>query len=103
MHIRGDSLSPGELAGGKSGNNIRYTLPSVRGDLIRYVSGKEEECHNIGLLSEISDQMMLKLKDMVAACFPAAPTRASCFPAARIACGRGPKPGRAGNGWGLCS
>jgi hypothetical protein len=65
MHAQGDSLLPGELAGGKSGKNLRYTLPSVRGDLIRYVSGREEECHNIGLFSEIADQMILKLKDLV--------------------------------------
>jgi hypothetical protein len=65
MHAQGGSLLPGELAGGKSGKNLRYTLPSVRGDLIRYVSGREEECHNIGLCSEIADQMVLKLKDLV--------------------------------------
>ncbi len=65
MHAQGGSLQPGELAGGKSGKNLRYTLPSVRGDLIRYVSGREDECHNIDLCSEIADQMILKLRDMV--------------------------------------
>jgi hypothetical protein len=83
MHTQGDHLLPGELAGGKSGKNLRYTLPSVRGDLIRYVSGKEEDCHNIGLLSEISDQMILKLKDLVS--HPPLPhhSRRAFHPAAR--------------------
>ena len=65
MHKHLGSLAAGELAGGKSGKNLRYTLPSVRGDLIRYVSGKEDECHNIGLLSQIADQMILQIQDQV--------------------------------------
>ena len=64
MHAR-DGLVQGELAGGKTGKNLRYKLPNVRGDLIRYVSGKEEDCHNIGLLSEIVDQVILQLQEEV--------------------------------------
>ena len=86
MHAQGDSLLPGELAGGKSGKNLRYTLPSVRGDLIRYVSGREEECHNIGLCSEMADQMMLKLKDMVLR--PSPPARCEAAPDAARRAGR---------------
>jgi hypothetical protein len=65
MHKQDKKLVAGELAGGKTGKNLRYTLPSIRGDLIRYVNGKEEECHNIGLLSQIADQVILQIQDEV--------------------------------------
>ncbi len=64
MHEQ-QSLSRGELAGGKTGDNLRYTLPHIRGDLVRYVSGTESSCHNIGILSQISDQTILQIQDKV--------------------------------------
>eukprot|EP00290_Baffinella_frigidus_P021619 CAMPEP_0180253438 /NCGR_PEP_ID=MMETSP0987-20121128/39605_1 /TAXON_ID=697907 /ORGANISM="non described non described, Strain CCMP2293" /LENGTH=372 /DNA_ID=CAMNT_0022222315 /DNA_START=1 /DNA_END=1118 /DNA_ORIENTATION=- len=63
---RDGTLHKSELAGGKNGTNMRYTMEEVRGDVVRWVSGKEEGCHNIGLLKEIKDQVVLAVKDKVA-------------------------------------
>ena len=43
-------LKESELAGGKSGKNMRYSMSSVRGDVVRFVEGTEDEgCYNIGV------------------------------------------------------
>jgi hypothetical protein len=56
-------LKESELAGGKSGKNMRYSMASVRGDVVRFVDGTEEEgCYNIGLLKEFSDQIVVRVQ-----------------------------------------
>jgi hypothetical protein len=55
-------LERGELAGGKTGGNTRYTMEAVRGDVVCWVTGSEEGCHNIGLLRELKDQVVFAVK-----------------------------------------
>jgi hypoxia-inducible factor (prolyl hydroxylase) len=59
-------LKESELAGGKSGNNMRYSMASIRGDVVRFVDGTEDEgCYNIGLLKEFSDQVVVRVQERV--------------------------------------
>ena len=59
-------LKESELAGGKSGKNMRYSMASVRGDVVRFVDGTEGEgCYNIGLLKEFSDQVVIRVQERV--------------------------------------
>ena len=44
------------------GGNTRYTMEAVRGDVVRWVTGSEEGCHNIGLLRELKDQVVFAVK-----------------------------------------
>ena len=65
MH-RDGLLKESELAGGKSGKNMRYSMASVRGDVVRFVDGTEDEgCYNIGLLKEFSDQIVIRVQERV--------------------------------------
>ena len=59
-------LKESELAGGKTGTNMRYSMASVRGDVVRFVDGTEAEgCYNIGLLKEFSDQVVIRVQERV--------------------------------------
>ena len=59
-------LKESELAGGKTGTNMRYSMASVRGDVVRFVDGTEAEgCYNIGLLKEFSDQVVVRVQERV--------------------------------------
>lgn len=59
-------LKESELAGGKSGKNMRYSMASIRGDVVRFVDGTEDEgCYNIGLLKEFSDQVVIRVQERV--------------------------------------
>lgn len=61
-------LRESELAGGKSGKNMRYSMASVRGDVVRFVDGTEDEgCCNIGMLKDFSDQIVIRVQVPVAA------------------------------------
>jgi len=66
MMQRDGLLKESELAGGKSGKNMRYTMASIRGDVVRFVDGTEDEgCYNIGLLKEFSDQIVIRVQERV--------------------------------------
>jgi len=63
---RNGTLRQSELAGGKTGKNMRYSMAAVRGDIVRFVEGtKDEGCYNIGLLKEFSDQIVIRVQERV--------------------------------------
>jgi hypothetical protein len=64
LHANG-KLQQSELAGGKTGKNVRYTMSDVRGDVVAFITGQEEGCFNIGLLKEFADQIIVRVQEQV--------------------------------------
>lgn len=65
LHANG-KLQQSELAGGKTGKNVRYSMSNIRGDVVAFVDGSEQEgCHNMGLLQSFADQIVLRVQERV--------------------------------------
>ncbi|EKX51929.1 hypothetical protein GUITHDRAFT_58077, partial [Guillardia theta CCMP2712] len=95
MHHVGE-MKLSELAGGRTGDNLRYSMAEVRGDVVRFVNGTEKDCQGIGILRDLSDQVIIrvqeKLPELAGEVIQRGNLMCTCYPggASKAApCGRG--------------